>query len=260
MITISKLAKLFGISEQTVRMYERYHLVNTQRDPVNGYRMFSLNSFTDLIKTRILQGLGFSMNDVHQLMTDCSYEETMRLFYRQKAQLEERQRLLMEQMAALERIRRSVEEIQKRNNTCCYVHSQGWYIQPVLSDDTLFIDGSRTDLNTWNRYAYMRQDINILDTDDHWKSSICFGFSESDAAKLGVTFKSAQYIPPGDYLSAWCVCDSDVVGDYRSRLDFAVKYLEESGHRVSGRILLFLPYTSGSGNGTYYHEALIPFC
>lgn len=258
MLTIGRLAKLFGISEQTVRMYEKYRLLDTQRDPQNGYRKFDLASFTDLIKTRALLSMGFNMKDVSLLMGNCEANEAKRLMREKTESMQHEIERLESQKRYLERMMRQIDEIETKQGCCEVVREEGWYIQPVLDGKGNLTENRDDALGPWNEYAFVRQDINLLDTQNGWKEQICFAVRESEAVLYGLDRIGADYYPPRSYVKAYYITESENCTAYAQNLRFALEEVERRGMRVNGKIMLLLPYTSGSRKGRYYHTALIP--
>lgn len=220
MITIGKLAKLFGISEQTIRMYERYHIISTSRDPNNGYRRFDLNAFTDLIKARIFQGIGFSMKNVSFLMDNCDIKEAYALMECQKEKLHDEILELSAKSRALERMMQQIDEILKKQGTCEVVLEEGWYVQPILNQNDDIIFDAR-DTHLWNTFAYIRQDVNLLHAGEEEKDGICFACSEADVKRYNLDLPNARYFPPQKYLKAYFLIDAAHYTNYWDNLAFA---------------------------------------
>lgn len=65
--SISKVAKMFGISSELLRSYERKELVLPLRD-ANGYRTYTKQDIYMLSTIRILKNMGYSLDEVEQLM------------------------------------------------------------------------------------------------------------------------------------------------------------------------------------------------
>ena len=59
----SKLAKVLGISKETLRYYEDKHIIEPKRDPDNGYRVYDGFDCQTLIMLRMLRAYGYSLED-----------------------------------------------------------------------------------------------------------------------------------------------------------------------------------------------------
>jgi len=64
LILIGEVSKILGIHDQTIRMYERKHLIKPQRT-VNGTRTFSKNDMTKIaIIITLTQEVGLNLSGV----------------------------------------------------------------------------------------------------------------------------------------------------------------------------------------------------
>ncbi len=63
-MSISEVAKLLGIHEQTIRNYERKHLIKPKRDK-NNYRFFAKDDVLRIsVVIKLTQELGFNISGV----------------------------------------------------------------------------------------------------------------------------------------------------------------------------------------------------
>lgn len=67
-LTIGELAKRAGVNRETVRYYERRRLLPLPKRTVSGYRCFSGDSVRRIIFIRRAQALGFSLNEIKELL------------------------------------------------------------------------------------------------------------------------------------------------------------------------------------------------
>jgi MerR family mercuric resistance operon transcriptional regulator len=68
-VTIGQLAKAAGVNVQTVRYYERIRLIPKPTTTSSGYRQYTKQDLSRLRFIRRAQELGFSLRDIHQLLT-----------------------------------------------------------------------------------------------------------------------------------------------------------------------------------------------
>ncbi len=67
-LTIGELARHAGVNRQTVRYYERRRLLPLPKRTVSGYRMFTNDAVRRIIFIRRAQALGFSLNEIKELL------------------------------------------------------------------------------------------------------------------------------------------------------------------------------------------------
>lgn len=68
-LTIGKLAKQIGVGVETLRYYERRGLLQPQRRAGSGYRQYSRDDHRRLRFIRRAQTLGFSLDEVAELLS-----------------------------------------------------------------------------------------------------------------------------------------------------------------------------------------------
>jgi len=67
-IHIGKAAKLAGVSVDTIRFYQKLGLIRSAGRSAGGYRLFDGEQIRDLTFVRHAQELGFSLNEVKELL------------------------------------------------------------------------------------------------------------------------------------------------------------------------------------------------
>ena len=67
-VHIGKTAKLAGVSVDTIRFYQKLGLLRSTDRSAGGYRLFDGEQIHDLIFVRHAQELGFSLNEVKELL------------------------------------------------------------------------------------------------------------------------------------------------------------------------------------------------
>lgn len=67
-LTIGELARQARVNRETVRYYERRRLLPLPERTVSGYRVFSKDAVRRIIFIRRTKALGFSLNEVKELL------------------------------------------------------------------------------------------------------------------------------------------------------------------------------------------------
>lgn len=67
-LTIGSLAKAAGVNIETIRYYQRIGLITEPRKPAQGYRIYPEDSFTRIKFIKRAQQLGFSLQEVAELL------------------------------------------------------------------------------------------------------------------------------------------------------------------------------------------------
>jgi DNA-binding transcriptional MerR regulator len=68
--TISKLAKIVGLSAPTLRFYEDEGIINPAKRSRAGYRLYNESSIPQVLYVKKMQELGFSLKDIKKSLTD----------------------------------------------------------------------------------------------------------------------------------------------------------------------------------------------
>jgi MerR family mercuric resistance operon transcriptional regulator len=67
-LTIGRLAKTAGINVETIRYYQRIHLIEQPEKPAIGYRVYPNKTLNRIRFIKRAQLLGFSLEEISQLL------------------------------------------------------------------------------------------------------------------------------------------------------------------------------------------------
>lgn len=76
MLTVAELAKASGTSVHTVRYYVQQGLLTPIRQADNSYRLFAHDDITRLSFIRMAKKLGFTLNEIRQILAHASLGES----------------------------------------------------------------------------------------------------------------------------------------------------------------------------------------
>src|SRR5260370_22617359 len=148
-VHIGKAAKLASVSVDTIRFYQKLGLTKTATRSAGGYRLFDREQIRDLKFVRHAQELGFSLNEIKELLAlpqkhhTCSQVQSM--LKRQLAAVRDKIKSLVRLEAELQgALRNCNRELllrrELKHENCC----------PLLT--RLDPNGSNE-----NKYVYMRR-------------------------------------------------------------------------------------------------------
>lgn len=106
--TIGETAKVLGISSGLLRHYERLGIISPCRN-TNGYRYYDLDTIKKLTGIRRWRAMGFVLEDAEQLLTSESRANTLNLYHKRIAQIQEELRWQLEVQSALLELVREIE-------------------------------------------------------------------------------------------------------------------------------------------------------
>lgn len=104
---IGKVAKLAGVSIDTVRYYERNGLLAPAKRLASGYRRYDELQLSRLRFIRRAQELGFSLKDIRELLGLSAQRDVARVKRAAEKKLEE----VEGRLAALERVRKGLSTL-----------------------------------------------------------------------------------------------------------------------------------------------------
>lgn len=70
MLTVTELANRSGTTPHAVRYYTRLGLLRAERNPDNGYHLYKLRDITWLRFIRQAKQLGYTLNEIKEIMHD----------------------------------------------------------------------------------------------------------------------------------------------------------------------------------------------
>ena len=76
MLTVNQLALEANAPAHVVRYYTRIGLLQPSRQPQNGYRLYSPGDISRLRFIRLAKHLGFTLNEIRQIMRDANLGES----------------------------------------------------------------------------------------------------------------------------------------------------------------------------------------
>ena len=105
---ISQIAKLLGLSSDTIRFYEKKGLVHPSVNPDNQYREYDLDNILELLDIIYYRHLDISLQDIQSICTSRSRENMYELLLKKKQETEEKIRY-----AASEKTHLHIRDVSK---------------------------------------------------------------------------------------------------------------------------------------------------
>lgn len=102
--TIGELAKILGITAETIRYYERKNIIRPQHDHASGYRYYTTWDLHMLIRARCFLGFGLTIDQTAQILTSTNLQQ---IDERLALQEQEKEKQLIYQMNLLKKLRQN---------------------------------------------------------------------------------------------------------------------------------------------------------
>lgn len=114
MYTIGKMARLAGVSPDTLRYYEKEHLIRPAAKTAAGYRLYGDEAVRRIRFIKQAQHCGFSLSDIQELLAlkqaeSACCEDVRRLAMEKKLRIAHKLKALQAMSAALDDLIRSCE-------------------------------------------------------------------------------------------------------------------------------------------------------
>lgn len=103
LISISEMAKLYGITRQTLIYYDEIDLFKPIKVDINGYRYYSRRQIPYLREICFLKSVGISLKDVVKHFQSRSADKEMELLHNQKVKI-------IQEMSRLSKLRDSITQ------------------------------------------------------------------------------------------------------------------------------------------------------
>ncbi|MCD7868594.1 MAG: MerR family transcriptional regulator [Clostridiales bacterium] len=239
---ISEVARLLGVTPETIRYYEKLHLISPVRDDKTGYRYYGTWDIHMLNRARIYHQFGFSLEKSSALMA-------MKTDLEVADHLEEREKELeneiLRSINLLQRMRESKKSIRDA------IQSEGTYrleMRPAMyrlhTQNRYKIDDRRPVVELmylWELNAAFMDSSALFRLEDVYKGNPDFSFglvaSEAYAEYLGI--QASQYV---EYFpSVLCLYTSmssrDTVNQTGERYQPVLQEMKRRGLKPGGDIL-----------------------
>lgn len=199
---IGEASKLVGISNETIRYYEREGAIHAIKDKSTGYRYYSALDISVLMRVRMYRNCGFSLPEISHMLNHCELDEL-------EGCLAKKRRELREQIVWMERVERQLahmgtilNEVPHMLHHCVKATSPAMFrlefqqrdqITKSLAVQALAKEWINKMPLTFPSPRFLRQDL--CEQNDRY--SIGLAVYARDAAYLGVAESDlVEYFPP----------------------------------------------------------------
>ena len=87
---IGELAEYFGVSRDTLRLYDKVGILSPKKDEKNQYRTYSREDFICLDYVMRLRKINMSLEDINMMINDCTIERAEAVMQVQEKILEDK--------------------------------------------------------------------------------------------------------------------------------------------------------------------------
>lgn len=240
-----KVAKLMGMSDEGVRLYEKHGLVYPEKAGESGYRAFDIMDITMLLYGRVYRESGFSIKEAGRLANACEMPEVAAAYRAKAAELRSELELQARKVERVEEIAREIELLPAQLGRWELASRPGLYRLEFFARGDVVPDQQRQAvMGEWMRYVpftmlstrYFQEKLRIpLEKNDQSSSVSGLGVDRKYASLFSIQESSiVRYHPPVRAAHAILHANNaQLPPDFSSLFPF----LEQRGLQLCGDIL-----------------------
>lgn len=190
---ISRVASMLGLSANTLRMYEQEGIIPIRKNKRNGYRYFTAYDITQLMRSRIYRGYGFSLQDTGKLLQGSSREDILFMLERRDRDMEQEMQLMKMKQEQLSSFIERLQEIDSLAGRFIYRERPAMFVMKYRMQDKLLDDPILSEhMSRWIQHMPLVQPISCI----HFADPFDFFMGLSFEAK----YQDILKIEPNPYI------------------------------------------------------------
>lgn len=264
--TIGEISKLLGISSQTIRYYEKRHILEPVYLEGSKYRYYTTWDFHVLMRARYYIGLGFSLEEIAQLLSKEKIGTIDKSFEEQEKKIEDE---ILYKLQLLNQIRKNREALLRYQDSemkFSFKMRPGIFRINTQKNYSLLEDTkNKIVVNKLSKKASFLFSSAIFPKESIEKGDKSFFFGLRIEEKFADFLKiekneMIEYYPPTLCIHTYVQSSSTKVLSYKL-LDGTLKYLNENGFKLAGDIITQIFFMSSSiekKEHFSWHEVWVP--
>lgn len=131
---IGDAEKILHLSKDTLRYYDKIGLVSPHKDPVTGYRYYSLEDLITLTYVLGLKELNFPLAEIKSLITNSTLDGFNTLLEKQECLIDQKIESLLKLKKTLHDYKQGIEVTKTHLNQLELTTSPAFVYQPIVSE------------------------------------------------------------------------------------------------------------------------------
>lgn len=124
---IKEFARNVGVTEKTLRHYEKFKIVEPSVDESNGYRSYNFRDAERILVSKRFSNMEFSVKETSRLLSESTIDEIMEMFGKQSEKLEEKARHLELVARRIKELQEELEWFRKSPNKGFVCQGKEWW-------------------------------------------------------------------------------------------------------------------------------------
>jgi DNA-binding transcriptional MerR regulator len=259
--TIGEVAKLFDVSTDTLRFYEKVGILSSHKNGANGYRYYSYDEIVVLMDILFFRNMELSVKDIKQIITKMDVGDIKNILY-------QNQRIVEDRIHELIKLRKMIGQVASHYEVCEQRLGE-FAIVPAPDFKYKVLDKQADDLVDMIR-KYKKEDWGWMDSirytlfvpQEELLKSLSFS-----SARVGISLdeenlyrldsseqQELSSLNEAEYL--YTIVGTSYSEEDHDALSKALDYLKEAGRQVKGP-LLGRYMASSHKDGLDYYEVWI---
>ena len=140
---IGDIAKLLGLSTESLRHYERMGLIKPVSVRENGYRYYDMKSYTYLYFIKKYRSFGFTLPEIKEIIYDLSDDEKTKLFRKRRAELDSELATIEKQIYSLDVFINNINSAKDNIDSFDLIKTEPFWFVPIKQDEDLCVSPSQ---------------------------------------------------------------------------------------------------------------------
>lgn len=239
--TIGEMAKLFDVSTDTLRYYEKAGLLSSDRQGDNGYRYYSYDDLFVFMDILLFRNIGVAVKDIPPMVTTMDLGNIKKVLIQNDRLVEERIEALIRQRTLLAQIIAQYELCEHQLGKFSLVPAPAFkcrFLGEQLENIIRIIRQYKPDRSWMHsvRYTLLLPPDELLNKRSFDSAQIGISLDDATLSKLDVSEQQEfSSLPAKDCL--YTVVGTDYSGQENAVLVNALAWLKEHGRQVEGPLL-----------------------
>lgn len=264
---IGTFAKNLGVTSSLLKHYEKYHLIKSKKNNLNGYRYYCFTQTPTILRIKQLQKLGFTLREIAETLHNCTPKE-MNEKLEQKIE-DIHSEILKKQLALKEAIQLQASLVQ----ICQEQYEGNWTIEQTPSiyflphsnslDFVDLNDNESEQLKNWmEHFPLTKQAVMVNHKTHDYQYGLAIEQQIAHQLQLDMQYPKPMILNGGKALIYPVICTSfDLYGQkYIERLlEKPLRLLANMGIEVNGPIYIeTIIETTVNQKRAVYYQICVP--
>lgn len=260
--TIGEVAKLFDVSTDTLRYYEKIGILLSHKNGENGYRYYSYDEIVVLMDILFFRNMELSIKDIKQIITKMDVGDIKNILYQNQRIVENRIQELIKLKKTIAQVASQYELCEQRLGKFSIVTAPNFKYKLLSKQANELIDMiQKYKKENWGwmdsiRYTflYISQE-ELLKNKNFCSAQIGISFDEENLCMLDPSEQQElSSLSEGEYL--YTIVDTSYYEQDNKLLRKALDWLKKEGRQVKGP-LIGRYMASSHKDGLDYYEVWI---